>query len=179
MGYWSWRDVDPTTHPFDPSPVRSIAEACVKVGGDRDAIEENIDRALIATYGMWAAGWRWAATEPGCGGLVREWCCAAHSLLQPREPRARSIERVVAAFADWRAVLEQLSILFVEMRTANASVEQAATRLLPLVVERTDCEDAWYATYVTVLVWYLESTGLCPTGDRGTRRAHGVAATSQ
>jgi len=168
MSYWTWRDVDPTTHPFDPAPVRAIADACVIVGGDRGAIEENIDRALIATYGMWAAGWRWAASEPGCGGLVRAWCCAADSLLQPREPRVRSIEMVVAAVADWRAVLEQLSILFAEMRAANASAEQAATRLLPLVVERTECNDVWYATYATVLSWYLESTGL---GDASIRAA--------
>ena len=78
-----WCDVDPGRRSFDPAPARAIAEEHVlwAVGGDRrrrqpvtgrdrDAVESAIDRELIGAYGAWAAGWRWAATEPGDGGPV-------------------------------------------------------------------------------------------------------------
>ena len=163
MGYWAWRDVDPLRHTFDPSRVAPIAEAHVVQGGDRSAIEDAIDRALIAEYGMWVAGWRWASSEPGCGGLVQAWCCADHSLLCDGESTESSVARVVDAVKDWRAILEQLAELFAVLRHTNASVEHAAARLLTLVIERTDANDAWYRTYATVLGWYLESAGWDPS----------------
>ncbi len=42
------------------------------------------------------------------------------------------------------------------------AVERAASSLLPLVLERTANEDAWYSTFEIVLGWYLESTGADP-----------------
>jgi hypothetical protein len=158
-GYWRWEDVEPSRHRFDAAAVRAIVDASLVVGRDRDAIEQAVDRALLAEHGTWIAGWRWAASEPGCGGLVQAWCCAAHSLLRKGEAREDSVARVVAAVQDWRAVLEHLAEVFAELRAAQATVEHAATRLLPIVLERTDASDAWYGTFATVLGWYLESAG--------------------
>ncbi len=159
MGYWRWEDVEPSRHRFDAAGVGATVDASLVVGRDRDAVGQAIDRALLAEHGTWIAGWRWAASEPGCGGLVQAWCCAAHSLLRKGEAREDSVARVVAAVQDWRAVLEQLADVFAELRAAQATVEHAATRLLPIVLERTDASDAWYATFATVLGWYLESAG--------------------
>jgi hypothetical protein len=185
-----WCDVDPARHLFDPAPARIIAEKHIlwavdgvrrrkaPLGGRaREDIESSIDRDLIAHYGAWAAGWRWAASEPGCGGPVRGWCCASHSLLRKDDADAdASIGRVVDALSEWRAFLAELAERFARHREADAAlgidqrVEHAAAALLPLVLERTRSEDAWYATYYQVLSWYLESTGLDPDRVRGPVR---------
>jgi hypothetical protein len=152
--------MDPTTHSFDPSRVLAIANANVVSGRDNRTIADSIDRALIAEYGMWVAGWRWAANEPGGGGPMRTWCCAGHSLFAKGESAGNSVSRVVDSVTEWRAFLDQLSILFAELRKSKASIEHAASRLLPIVVERTDAQDAWYSTYAIILRWYLESAGV-------------------
>lgn len=161
-------DVDPASHPFDPAPARRIAEAKIRGahGGDREALEASIDRALAAAYGAWAAGWTWAASEPGGGGPVRGWCCARDSLLRADDagPEA-SIERVVSAVAEWRLYLVELAATFGALHEETADlpieqgVERAAARLLPAIVERTRAHDAWYATFTRVVAWYLEASG--------------------
>jgi len=185
-----WYDVDPSGRAFDPGAARRIAEAQIlgAVGGGprsrgklgqngREALQESIDRALVAEYGAWAAGWSWAASEGGGGGPVRGWCCAPHSLLRDGEDAAASVERVVAALAEWQAFLEEIGTEFAALHRATADlpmdegVERAAARLLPLVVEQTRTEDAWYATFEQVLSWYLESAGHDPDAFRAAVRA--------
>jgi len=181
-----WCDVDPSKRSFDPAAARAIAETHVlwAVGGNRalrgplggrtrDAVESSIDREIIGAYGAWAAGWRWAASEPGGGGPVRGWCCAADSLFRKGDADAMaSVDRVVAAVTEWRAFLVELAERFEALRAATAglaleqAVEHAAARLLPVVVERTSAEDAWYATFEQVLSWYLEFRGLDPAPAR-------------
>lgn len=183
---WSlrWCDVDPALHGFDPGPARAIAMALVPPllastrakdaaatdpkakearreewvrGADPDLVEDEIDRALIGAYGYWAAGWRWASSEPGGGGPVNGWCCGRDSLTGDDAP-----ERVVAALVEWRVWLEELAELFAELGRTHAGLDlaeqtnRAAARLLPLVVARTQAEDAWYSTFVRVMAWYLE-----------------------
>jgi len=165
-----WRDVDPRGRPFDASVGRVIAERILKRAAatprvDRDDLEAEIDRALVGEYGAWAAGWNWAASEPGSGGPVRAWCCPRDSLLRKGEKADphRSVARVVAALEDWRAFLEELVAQFVLIDEATRdeplarATEHAAARLLPLILERTDAEDAWYSTFAHVLTWYLEA----------------------
>ena len=117
---------------------------------------------LLREYGFWAAGWRWAASEPGCGGPVRAWCCGPHSL-----PTARSEDRIAAALADWNSWLETLRATFdaLDRETsglpASSRIERAAARLLSMVIARTSCEDAWYQTYETTLSWYIDRLAPC------------------
>ena len=180
VAYLRWCDVDPRRHDFDAGEARSIAERHVLWGVDgdagrtapvlgrkRDDIEARIDRELIGAFGAWVAGWRWAASEPGGGGPVRGWCCAGDSVFRKGDRSATdSIERVVAAVMEWRAFLVELAERFDVLREETASrrdaevVERVAARLLPVVVERTGAEDAWYATFAQVLSWYLEAAGL-------------------
>jgi hypothetical protein len=164
-----WADVNPAERSFDPAPARALMEAIVSRDQrvEREALEDSLDRALIAQYGAWAAGWRWAASEPGGGGPVRSWCCAAHSLVHQDDADAMaSVDRAVAALSEWRSFLSELSTSFAALRAATsgmdveAAAERAAGQLLPLVLERTGAEDAWYSTFAVVLSWYLESTGL-------------------
>jgi hypothetical protein len=68
-----WHDVVSRGLSFDASAARSVAEALVSRAAasqvaNRDELEAEIDRALVADYGAWAAGWNWAASEPGGGG---------------------------------------------------------------------------------------------------------------
>jgi len=167
-----WSDLDPTGRSFDPNLARDAAEECLaralgdNVTGDREELEASLDRALLAKYGAWAAGWRWAASEPGGGGPIRAWCCARDSLLRSDDPGPKaSVDRVVGALQEWRNFLGELARIFRTLRDADAgvpiqqAVEHAAARLLPVVLERTSAEDAWYTTFVRVLSWYLESCG--------------------
>jgi hypothetical protein len=54
------------------------------------------------------------------------------------------------------------------------SVEHAAAQLLPLVVERTDTNEAWYNTFATLVTWYLESRGHDP--ERAGAAVHRVTS---
>jgi hypothetical protein len=187
--YLRWTDVDPTARSCDAAPARAIAERFVDELSEllaespakppvdapdvRERAEDDLDSALIAAYGAWIAGWRWASSEPGGGGPVRAWCCAPHSLLPEveldsgateREAPDLSVLRVVAAVRDWRAFLERLNALFAELpeprgESKARDVEHAAARILPFVVERTSTEDAWYSTFELVLEWFFESKG--------------------
>ena len=68
----------------------------------------------------------------------------------------------------WQEFLQLLDAHFEALRDKTdalplaVAAERAAADLLPLVIERTHCEDAWYATFTLVLKWFLESTGLDP-----------------
>jgi Fic/DOC family len=177
-----WSDVAPEGCAFDPAPAREIvaerilgalegdlARRSLAPGRNRGSLEESIDRALIAAYGTWAAGWRWAASEPGGGGPVNGWCCADHSLLKEDDSGATaSIDRVIAALSEWRAFLVELASLFATLHVATAdlaigdAVEHAAARLLPIIIQRTSTNDAWHATFAQVLEWYIESAGHDP-----------------
>jgi hypothetical protein len=170
----AWSDVDPTTRRFDPAAARRVATELVTAAAagdpralDRDALADDIDRALLAEYGAWVAGWRWSTSEPGCGGPVRSWCCGRDSLLRADDvDPTTSIERVTAAVVEWHAFLGELASLFDAIDDATAGLvvdavaERAAARLLPLVVERTEASDAWYATFATFLTWYLQRRGV-------------------
>lgn len=173
--FLTWADVDPTDRPFDVGPAAALAAHHVRAaqaGGvppsddARVALEATLDRALVAHYGPWVGAWNWAPTEPGGGGPVRGWCCARDSVLPDgdRDPQA-TIDRVVGAVVDLRRFLEDLAARFSELHVATADLplerglEHAAAALLPLILERTGAEDAWYQTFTRVLGWYVESIG--------------------
>ena len=121
------------------------------------ALEDEIDRSLIAAYGVWIAGWRWSTSEPGGGGPVQAWCCASDSL-----PKTLPTDGVVAAILDWLDWLVALDGYFDEIDrqteglSAATRIERAAAQLLAIVVARTEANDAWYQTFFTTLGWYIE-----------------------
>lgn len=185
-----WSDVSPSEHPFDPAEldgivdplVRAAAELSVEhgrrhpldpdltappsVARERELLALHLDRALTARFGAWINGWMWAASEPGGGGPVREWCCARDSLrLRDRDKVAESIAQVKRAVRDWRASLEELERRFTQLEIAGLDLdvpraaEHAAVELATWAVERTNATDAWYATFATALRWYLERRG--------------------
>lgn len=103
----TWSDVDPATHPFDPAVALAIVERTLAGStlreAVRDELEHEVDRALIAEFGSWASGFRWAASEPGGGGPVRGWCCARDSL-----KGADAAVRLRDALVEFRSFLEEL-----------------------------------------------------------------------
>ncbi|MDC0720290.1 Fic family protein [Nannocystis bainbridge] len=187
-----WSDVDPAGHEFDPEPARRIVarhvEAAVAGRGAhwrdtptdvRDALVTTFEREFVGEYGAWASGWHWAASEPGGGGPVRGWCCSRDSLFRRDDPDPQAtVERVVAALAEWQQFLVDLAATFADLYQETAEfpladqVERAAARLLPLVVERTGTEDAWYNTFTRTLLWCLESFGRA--GSEVERAVEGV-----
>jgi hypothetical protein len=136
-----WRDVDPSIVAFDRRPAREITQAAQDAGG-RAQFDET-DRALIAAYGLWAVGWRWSISE---GGPMTADCWPD----------------INAALGNWREWLELLAQAFsaLDAKTANLPIawriELAATRLLAMVTERTDCDESWYRTFITTIAWYVE-----------------------
>lgn len=161
----AWTDVDPRLRGFDPAAARAVAASRLARAGDEApwVVEWAIDRALIAEYGAWATGWRYSTQS---GGVIHRYCCGPHSLQwADGAARAASTERVVSALIEWRAFLEELAAVFAALhletsdRSIEEGVEHAAARLVPLVVARTDTQDAWYGTLGRVLSWYLESAG--------------------
>jgi hypothetical protein len=179
--YLRWSDVVPAARSFDPSRARDIAGRIVTRAAGATPVwhyrlEAEIERALIAEYGAWVAGWNWSASFGG--GPVRPW--ESHNSLLPTgetDPRP-SVDRVVAALEDWRAFLLQLDEQFAVIRDATKdqplarAAEHAAARLLPLAVERTEAQDAWYGTFAAALTWYLDARGI-PFGRVG-RMVHQI-----
>lgn len=185
-----WADVSPGEHAFAPAELDAVVDPIVgraaehsaerarrrpldpnltppaSVGDERGLLALHLDRALTARFGAWINGWMWAASEPGCGGPVKEWCCPRDSLrLRDAEAVTASIAQVKRAVLDWRAVLEDLDRRFTRLEIEGLDLdvpraaEHAAVELATWAVERTGATDAWYATFATVLRWYLERRG--------------------
>lgn len=169
----SWEDMSTGLIQPDVGRVESIARQCIAairvsdkhLDQKRDQLESSLDNALIAEFGIWIAGWNWAASEPGGGGPVHEYCCSRHSLLKGADPYEASVTRVIAAVRDWQAFLTDLDGRFKALHDRFAllpldkGVGLCARELLPFVLERTRAADAWYATFSIVLTWFLESIG--------------------
>ncbi|MBT3218868.1 MAG: hypothetical protein HN348_07230, partial [Proteobacteria bacterium] len=167
-----WADVDPSTIEYDAELVDNTARKVIleAVGGDpnlkeplmeRRQVEPALDRAFIAACGAWVAGWRWTSNGP-----IRQWCCPDHSLFRRDDADALvSATRAAAAVGEWHEFLVELKGRFTEIGRETRDLplefvaEYGAADLLPLVVERTGAEDAWYATFAQVLTWFLETEG--------------------
>lgn len=150
---------------FDQA-LRTHAPPTLGPDWDRHRLEVTLQLALCEALGPWALGFTWSASEPGGGGLVKAYCCGAHSLFPKGEKGVQtSTERVLSALVDWRQVLAEMSERFVQLANElealelERQVERAALQLLPWVLERTAAEDAWYRTLAALLTWWLESIG--------------------
>jgi hypothetical protein len=152
-----WVDVDPATHAMDVDRVRRAVELGLGADLSRRAGRQRmdaVDRALLAEFGPWIAGWQWTCSDGGpvTGG-------AGDRL---RRGVAADVAAVVAAVASWRERLEELARRFDALDARTRGLEPAekagfaASDLLPVVLEWTFAEDAWYRTFEVFLAWYLE-----------------------
>jgi hypothetical protein len=170
-----WADLDPRTHAFDREVVEVAIEVVVRshaaefgrASVSRRTIQRELDDAILAHAGPWACGWRWAPTEPGGGGPVAGWCCASDSVFAEGDRDARATStRALGAVVSWREFLVDLDLRFARLRIETAGmamaeeIARAASRLLVHVIDKTSCEDAWYATFTRTLTWYLQAAGL-------------------
>ena len=160
LGEMSWRDVDPAGHTLDLERVRQVAEDHIPANPDEYALnsaEFALHHELLAEFGYWIQGWRWTARDSG--GPVRAWQDTRSLLYDENEDSSEPpVARVVRAVEQWQSFLIELREAF----EPGGDLEQTALRLLPLVVRYTEANDAWYDTFTTVLLWYLEFRGLDP-----------------
>ncbi|MDQ0602233.1 hypothetical protein QF037_006578 [Streptomyces canus] len=184
----TWPDVDPRRHPFDSgdaldavrtlgaasrTPVRparkptshpdeasaEYARLCHWSNTEGADWAKAMTEDLVARYGRWSTGWRWAVDEGDLGGgPVGAWCCTLHSITTPEE----TLERVAASLCEWRDWLEYLDRRFDAHPLAGLSAEdrrdaweRATHHLIIQVLDRTGSGDAWYGHCRQVLTWFL------------------------
>ncbi|HLL25817.1 MAG TPA: hypothetical protein VK427_26950, partial [Kofleriaceae bacterium] len=145
-----WADVDPATHPFDAASVEAALAAAL--GGarakDHRRQEAHASAVLVRTVGLWTVGWAWSQSDGG-----------------PAIDRAREalIPDVMRALQSWRDYIEEMAAVFATLPREDdlvTALQRAAARVLPLVVARTDANDAWYATLSSALSWYVDHAQL-------------------
>ncbi len=156
-----WRELDPRTHPFDRSIARTVIDIAIaarKLTYQPRPFDlgEPIHEALVEEFGGWVEGWRWTSAD---GGPVRGAITSYHrATIDPQSATNQLL--------DWRDYLELLDRTYAQLRIETSEldpareVERAANRILALVAERTQCEDAWYRTFARAIGWYLESSGI-------------------
>ncbi|WP_460400545.1 hypothetical protein [Actinophytocola sediminis] len=188
----SWDEVDPRRHAFDPDAALAVISALEPAGrvptrpaghaGDSDVIRWSYNegaawttamtRAMVARYGRWVVGWRWAHDEGEiAGGPVGAWCCPRDSMTVPEE----TLARVAAALCDWRGWLVDLAEWFDRFPLTDLPAadredawERATVHLVTQVVDRTGSGDAWYTHCEQVLTWFLTRWEVPP--DRARAR---------
>lgn len=192
----TWGQVDPRTHPFEPSTVVEVVRALPPAShvpparGAYSASTEwqqwdrtfglpwttEMGDAIVDHYGAWASGWQWGRGESDVdGGPVASWCCAGHSISTP----AATLDAVAAGLVEWRLWLEALQETFdaylpMPFATANPEAvdlwERATVRLVTMVAMQTEAMSAWFAHCRQVLEWFLTAAGV------GTDRARHLVA---
>lgn len=185
-GSLTWEEVDPGRQPFDPSTALAVVQALpsARTVPSRPQGEgwagrmhhwsstqgsgwtAAITTELVAGYGPWVIGWRWAHGEGDVGGgPVSAWCCPQHSITTPPE----TVVRVAQALVEWRAWIEELDGLFASYLPSPITApvderlqvwERAVGQIVTLVVERTEADDTWYGHCAQVLTWFLARAGV-------------------
>ncbi|MEU1466187.1 hypothetical protein ABZ467_37350 [Streptomyces sp. NPDC005727] len=174
---WSAADPDRNAFAWDDEEERrltalvtSMAPLAGADSTDTFPFTREVTALLAARYGRWTCGWHWAVGEGGGGGVVTAWCCDRCSVGEPEA----TADRVVTSLLQWRDWLEELAERFeqlappagVSAEDRSWHLERAATRLVTLVVDRTDAEAGWYRLCYQVLTWFLASSGLDPQEAR-------------
>jgi prophage maintenance system killer protein len=151
-----WWDLDPAVHAFEPARTAEIVERVLASAAQPSHLVAELGRSLVAEHGVWV-------THHISNHLVFARGPTPGAPRGTRHPDAPA--RVTAALGHWRGFLERLAEQFDGLRfdtqglPIEAATEMAASRLLPIVVDHTYAEDAWYQLFATVLCWYLESAG--------------------
>jgi hypothetical protein len=164
----TWRDVDPTVHPFDPDTALDVVREVVSSPDPQSGrlrglwSAESVAGGLAQRYGTWAFWWVGAVDESrDSGAIIRDLPVGSDDVEQ-------QAQRYTSALLQWRAWLEELAAAFVslmpppdadenEIRKARA---RAVAPLVTLVVERTGAGETWLGACSQVFAWYLESTGM-------------------
>ncbi|MEU0335831.1 hypothetical protein [Streptomyces sp. NPDC006193] len=169
----TWRDVDPTTHPFDPDQARVVVRDVVfspdpESGRPRGLWSANsVARGLAEHYGSWAFGWYHAVDEtPDSGAIIRDLPASGLG----SGDLEQQTQRYTSALLQWRAWLEELAAVFAQFAPepdrggdeTRRMRERAVAPLVTLVVERTGAGETWRGACAQTLTWYLESTGMSP-----------------
>lgn len=182
VGTLKWAEVDPRRRAFRAEGIegglrRALAAAASSRRRWQQEAEEAIDRHFRHDVGPWTGGWRWGSEHGELrGGVVRAWCCPAHSVDEP-DATAR---RAVGALREWREHLERLVGLYERIlapaygEAAVRSMDDAARQMVAFSMQETGCRSAWFVHAVTVLTWFLEDRGV-PSREaaRAAQRALG------
>ncbi|MCM2393955.1 hypothetical protein [Streptomyces albipurpureus] len=179
LGELPWAAVDPRGHPYrlEETEVAELIALIIPLVPDAKALHKRrwVDRKpvwdavdpitdlLVGHFGSWAAGWNWTVGEGDRdGGVVGAWCCALHSVSTPADTAALVLE----ALGEWRGWLEDLAERFAALAPPRPSDpgarhwEQACTRLVTLVADRSEAQSGWYGHCEQVLGWFLAYHGL-------------------
>lgn len=180
----TWHDLDSGVIPTADEVtevVRTGLRLCDRDTCTREETERVLTHALLDRFGLWIAGWNWAASEPGGGGPVTSWCCGDHSIRRADETEDEpTVARVVDSVFEWIDFVAALSSRFGELETELGGLqlaettERAAASLLPWILDRTEATDAWYATFSSTLSWFLQSQG--HASEAALQAVHEVAS---
>lgn len=156
-----WSDLDPSRRPpFDPALARAaILDRITPLLPGRPLRDNAVYIAaaalsldLLTILGPWSAGWTWARIDGGPLGTV-----AREAL---RLPPDAAVAHVLVVLGEWQQFLLDVAAVFADLDRRELPLadrlERAAARLLPLIIERTHAEDAWYGCFALAMRWYLE-----------------------
>ena len=162
-----WADVAPEKRRFDELRASQMVSEQLRVhdrSHDKEYgshfLESCLDQLLVQEFGVWISGWR--SGEEG-GPVLTE--------LRREDPPVRQTLCVMARIREWRYFLEAVDSLISNYPLSSRGgigrgVQKAAARLIPLVLQRTRAQNAWYRTCALALNWYLEAFG---AGSRKSR----------
>jgi hypothetical protein len=176
-----WCDVDPVRWPFPKGEAGregdcALALEVLNSSGGQAAVC-GITAKFIQRHGAWACGWSFSLGEGSTGGVVRSWCCEAHSM---RGEPAQTADMAAGGLHEWREWIENLAHLFDELAPRKSDVEgtlaSSITRLLDVVAQATMAEDAWYEHAKQVVGWYLQRHGMSAC-DAKVAVSNGLSAT--
>lgn len=146
-----WEDIYPACLTFDADEVTTLLAA----ESPNLHHEYEYSDLLESRFGVWTCGWNWSNSEGGGGGLVDStaYCCSDHSL--------KSYKNVMDGLRSWHLQILGLHDLFERNRLEDWSkpshICAALQNVLDYVMEQTYCEDAWYNTFNTCVIWMFQS----------------------
>ncbi|MET7297950.1 hypothetical protein [Embleya sp. NPDC005575] len=158
----TWEDVDPATHPFDPTVVPSMVPD--PRAGRESAWQHDISHAFVDRYGIWACGWA-SLTMPPPDGTAQQKFLHEYWADDPESARRMAADSLLG----WREWLEELgaffdefSLLLNDAETQAQRWEQAVVRLIAMAVERIAEDEFWYCYCEQILSWFLTASGVLP-----------------
>lgn len=180
----TWHDLESRRIPAADevaAVVRNGLLFCNRDTCTREETERVLTHALLDRFGLWIAGWNWAASEPGGGGPITSWCCGDDSIRGAGETDDEpTVARVVGSILEWIDFIAALSNRFEELQgeleglKLAETTERAASSLLPWILQQTEATDAWYATFSSTLSWFLQSQG--HASEAALQAVHEVAS---
>ena len=155
-----WRDVAPEKRRFDELRATQIVSELLREWVNPDPerfgvhyLETCVDLVLVQNFGVWISGWRSSSD----GGPVT-------SSLNLDDSPSQQVLSVTAAVKQWRSFLDGMDQMIAKLpfsttENVELQVERAAARLIPMILKKTEAQDAWYNTVALALNWYLEAHG--------------------